>query len=150
MRWPQWNRYPKSSFNRSRSDDHLSKLDDWMLVEILIDFFELHIFILWSWVLVWIAFKLRLRFGEAAFSFFSFFFFFFFSRVFGGLRLLFNEQCMNSSHKCWLFPVNSASVHCLWTHKFHFSATFSLKMGLTALFTHLKIILLQRFQFSAK
>ena len=79
---PQWNRYPKSSFNRSRSDDHLSKLDDWMLVEILIDFFELHIFILWSWVLVWIALKLRLRFGEAAFSFFSFFFFFFFFHAF--------------------------------------------------------------------
>ena len=34
------------------------------------------------------------------------------------------------------------------THKLHFSATFSLKMGLTALFTHFKIILLQYFQFS--
>ena len=55
---------------------------------------------------------------------------------------------MNSSRKCWLFPVNSASVHCSWTHKFHFSVNFSLKMGLTALFTHLKIILLQCFQFS--
>ena len=43
--------------------------------------------------------------------------------------------------------VNSASVHCLQTHKFHFSATFSLKMGLTVLFTHLKNILLQYFQF---
>ena len=37
-------------------------------------------------------------------------FIFFFSRVFGGMRLLFNEQCMNSSRKCWLFPMNSASV----------------------------------------
>ena len=52
--------------------------------------------------------------------------------------------------------VNSTSVYCLWTHKFHFSVTFSLKMGPTALFTHLKIILLQcfsvfsfSFQFSA-
>ena len=44
--------------------------------------------------------------------------------------------------------MNSASVHCLWTHKFHFLSPFSLKMGLTALFTHLKIILLQCFQFS--
>ena len=44
--------------------------------------------------------------------------------------------------------VNSVSVHCLRTHKFHFSATFSLKMGPTALFTHLKINLLQYFQFS--
>ena len=45
-------------------------------------------------------------------------------------------------------PVNSASVHCLRTHKLHFSTTFLLKMGLTVLFTHLKIILLQCFQFS--
>ena len=36
-------------------------------------------------------------------------------------------------------------VHCLQTHKFHFSAIFSLKMGLTVLFIHLKIILLQYF-----
>ena len=47
-------------------------------------------------------------------------------------------------------------VHCSWTHKFHFLATFSLKMGPTVLFTYLKIILLQyflvfsfSFQFSA-
>ena len=38
--------------------------------------------------------------------------------------------------------VNSASVYYLQTHKFHFLATFSLKMGHTILFTHLKIILL--------
>ena len=44
--------------------------------------------------------------------------------------------------------VNSVFVHCSWTHKLHFSATFSLKMGPTILFTHLKIILLQCFQFS--
>ena len=40
---------------------------------------------------------------------------------------------------------NSTSVYCSQTQKFHFSATFSLKMGHTALFTHLKIILLQCF-----
>ena len=34
------------------------------------------------------------------------------------------------------------------THKSHFSATFLLKIGLIVLFTHLKIILLQYFQFS--
>ena len=34
------------------------------------------------------------------------------------------------------------------SHKLHFLSTFSLKMGPTALFTHLKIILLQCFQFS--
>ena len=43
--------------------------------------------------------------------------------------------------------VNSAFVHYSRTHKFHFSTIFSLKMGSTALFTHLKIILLQCFQF---
>ena len=36
-------------------------------------------------------------------------------------------------------------MYCLRTHKFHFSVTFSLKMGPTVLFTHLKIILLQYF-----
>ena len=43
--------------------------------------------------------------------------------------------------------MNNVFVHCSRTHKFHFSATFSLKMGPTALFKHLKIILLQYFQF---
>ena len=38
--------------------------------------------------------------------------------------------------------VNCVLVHCSRTHKFHFSTTFSLKMGPTVLFTHLKIILL--------
>ena len=45
------------------------------------------------------------------------------------------------------FHCEQWSVYCLQTHKFHFSATFSLKMGPTALFTHLKNILLQCFQF---
>ena len=40
------------------------------------------------------------------------------------------------------------TMYCLWTHKFHFSTTFSLKMSPTVLFTHLKIILLQYFLFS--
>ena len=55
---------------------------------------------------------------------------------------------LNSNRKCWLSVVNSAHVHCSRTHKFHFLSIFSLKMGPTALFTHLKIILLQYFQFS--
>ena len=38
-------------------------------------------------------------------------------------------------------------VYYLRSHKLHFSTTFLLKMGSTALFTHLKIILLQCFQF---
>ena len=41
--------------------------------------------------------------------------------------------------------VNSAFVYCSRTHKLHFSATFSLKMGHTVLFTYLKINLLQCF-----
>ena len=40
----------------------------------------------------------------------------------------------------------SCTVH--GTYKLHFSSTFSLKMDLTVLFTRLKIILLQCFQFS--
>ena len=46
-----------------------------------------------------------------------------------------------------LSTVNSASVHCSRSHKLHFSAIFLLKMDPTALFTHLKIISLQCFQF---
>ena len=66
------------------------------------------------------------------FAFLSFLFFFFF----------FPAACFDFS------TVNSASVHCSRIPKLHFSATFSLKMSLTVLFTHLKIILLQYFQFS--
>ena len=75
-------------------------------------------------------------------------FFFFFSRI-----LEKRIYCSCTVH--WTVTVNvdfsavnSASVYCSWTHKFHFSATFSLKMGPTVLFTHLKIILLLCFQFS--
>ena len=52
-----------------------------------------------------------------------------------------------STAKVNFSTVNSVSVHCSWTHKYYFLTTFSLKMGLTALFIHLKIILLQCFQF---
>ena len=77
-----------------------------------------------------------------------FFFFFFFSRV-----LEKRGYCSYTVH--WTVTtnvdfsaVNSASVYCLCSHKFHFSTIFSLKIGPTVLFTHLKIILLQYFQFS--
>ena len=87
-------------------------------------------------------------------------FFFFFFHAFVRLVATVHALCMNSSHKVQLFlPFFSQlvhTVHCSWTHKFHFSATFSLKMGSTVPFTHLKIILLQcfsvfsfSFQFSA-
>ena len=72
------------------------------------------------------------------------FIFFLFSRV-----LEYCGYCsMNSNRKCWLSAVNSVHMHYSRTHKFHFLSIFSLKMGFTALFTHLKIILLQCFQFS--
>ena len=74
-----------------------------------------------------------------------FFFFFFFQR-FGKTWLLFMYCSMNSNSKCWLFCRKQCIMYCSWSHKFHFLATFSLKMGHTILFTHLKIILLQWFQ----
>ena len=43
------------------------------------------------------------------------------------------------------FQPHVGPVHYSRTHKFYFSATFSLKMSPTVLFTHLKIILLQCF-----
>ena len=52
------------------------------------------------------------------------------------------------SRNVWLSSWTMHGVHCSRTHKFYFSATFSLKMGPIVLFIHLKIILLQYFQFS--
>ena len=74
---------------------------------------------------VWIA---RLVFGVYVFPSF----FFFFLHAFVSLRLLFMYCSMNSSCKLWLSIFFSQSVHIvhyLWTHKFHFSAIFSLKNG---------------------
>ena len=79
---------------------------------------------------VWIRLNWRLYFSGAHFLFF--FFLFFFSQL----------QLLTKS------SVNNASVYYSWTHKLHFLATFLLKMGLMALFTYLKIILVQYFQFS--
>ena len=89
---------------------------------------------------------------HVAFSFlrfpFLFYFILFFSRIFPHKLLLFiivheqQPQLLTKPSK------NRASVHCSQAHKFHFSAIFSLKMGPTVLFTYLKIILLQCFQFS--
>ena len=80
-------------------------------------------------------------------SFLRFLFFFFFTP--------FPQQAALFMYGTWTVAatfdrssVNSSSVHYSRTHKFHFLSNFSLKMGLTVLFTHLKIILLQCFQFS--
>ena len=43
--------------------------------------------------------------------------------------------------------VNNTYVYCSRSHKLHFLRIFLLKMGLTTLFTYLKIISLQCFQF---
>ena len=78
---------------------------------------------------------------------FIFFYFYFFTP--------FPQQAVLFMYGTWTVAatfdrssVNSASLHCLRTHKFHFLSIFSLKMCLTALFIYLKIILLQWFQFS--
>ena len=98
-----------------------------------------------NWCLGWVlvcVWEVRLRFPNARFAF-SIFFFFLHALV-RPTRLLF----INSSCKVWLFPLFQHKFYRLRTHKFHFSATFSLKMGPTVLFTHLKIILLQYFSVS--
>ena len=64
---------------------------------------------------------------------------------------LFNkESYLSVSLDRALFTSKSVGpVHCSRDLQILFSAKFSLKLGHTALFTHLKIILLQCFQFSA-
>ena len=79
-------------------------------------------------------------------STFSPFFFFFLTRFTPNKRPLFMYGTWTVAATFDQFYVNSASVHCLRTHKFHFLSIFSLKMGPTVLFTHLKIILLSWFQ----
>ena len=66
--------------------------------------------------------------------------------VFSSLFIYLFFFCSNRT----IWPSQSWTVYgCIvhGFHKFHFSAIFSLKMGPTALFTHLKIISLQCFQF---
>ena len=78
-----------------------------------------------------------------------FLFFCFFSRVCETccycLCTVHEQQPQSLTFLTFFFSQSVHTVHYLWIHKFHFSATFSLKMGLTVLFTHLKIILLQYF-----
>ena len=86
---------------------------------------------------------LHLRFEVQRFPFF-----FFFHTFEGVIWLLFMHYSRTIAVFVNFSTVNSAPVHCSQTHKFYFSTIFSLKIGHTALFTHLKIILLQCFQFS--
>ena len=98
-------------------------------------------FLGWVLVCVW---EVRLRFPNARFAF-SILFLFFFALV---CETNTQQLLINSSCKVWLFSPVQHKFYCLRTHKFHFSATFSLKMGPTILFTHLKIIFLQYFSVS--
>ena len=96
----------------------------------------------WTKFILWLRLSLDCAFGIWCLHFFFFF------HVFVRLQLLFMYCSMNSNCKVLLFYFFSQLVHIVhysWTHKFHFSATFSLKIGPTILFTHLKIILLQYF-----
>ena len=85
-------------------------------------------------------------FGVCVFPFF-FFFFFFCTRLWDcGYCSCTVQWTVATKFDFFIFFSQSVHiVHCSWTHKFHFSATFSLQMGPTVLFTHLKIILLQYF-----
>ena len=71
----------------------------------------------------------HLRFGKSRFVLLFFFFL-------GSSRTIWPSQP---------WTVHGCTVH--RSHKFHFSVTFSLKIGPTVLFTYLKIISLQCFQF---
>ena len=59
---------------------------------------------------------------------------------------IFNEKVVEKWSLWDPWIVHRCTIH--RTHKPHFSATFSLKMGSTVLFIHSNIILLQYFQFS--
>ena len=101
-----------------------------------------------------VMFGYALRFSVCTFCiFFLFYFilFYFILWVFTRFRECGYYSCTVSwtiVAKVDFSTMNSAPVYCLRTHKFHFSTTFSLKMSPTVLFTYLKIILLQCFQFS--
>ena len=99
---------------------------------------------MWDYVPDWIEI-IAFVFWSSVFSFF--FFFFGFHAFQGVMRLRFMHYSWTVATFVDFSTVNSAPVHCSRIYKFHFSATFSLKIGPTALFTHLKIILLQCFQF---
>ena len=84
---------------------------------------------------------LRLRFSFL----FIYLFIYVFVRLAAIVHALFNEQQPQSLTFLPFFSKLVHIVYCSQTHKFHFLITFSLKVGPTVLFTHLKIILLQYF-----
>ena len=95
---------------------------------ILLQYFQFSIFSKISSIQTHPQVAFGLRFTCTAFAFFFFFFL---------------EAHERGKQTCQWVP---CTVH--ETHKPLFSTIFSLKMGFKALFTHLKIILLQHFQFS--
>ena len=117
----------------------------WHLFLILyIIYFWLNIFMLY--LSVSLDPRLSYAFCVMRFAFFFFFFFPFLHAFQGTSRTV--EYCSVLFDPFLTFLSISGSVHCSRTHKFHFLSIFSLNMGLTVLFTHLKIILLQCFKFS--
>ena len=90
--------------------------------------------ILWYHLFGWMHSSDRLVWAET-YVYVLFHLFLFLSFFFSGPQLL------------TLSIVNSTYMYCSRSHKLHFLTIFLLKMGLTTLFTHLKIISLQYFQF---
>ena len=73
--------------------------------------------------------------------------FFFLVQLQQGTTATVHEQQPHLSYFFVTFITSVDPQHCAWSHKYHFSAIFSLKLGSTALFTYLKIIWLRCFQF---
>ena len=93
---------------------------------------------------IWIGWKNP----TSASGLFFFFFFHAFVRLMVIGHALCNEQQQQNLTFLTLFSQSMHIMYCSRTHKFHFSATFSLKIDPTVLFTYLKIILLQYFSVS--
>ena len=108
------------------------------------------IFLVLELVRVWI--QLIPAFAFLCFFSFLFFFFFFLPAVvfdFSTCSLYTFHQLVYCSQQNKRWSAHQwVPLTVYGPHKHHFSTTFLLKMDTTALFTHLKIILLQCFQFS--
>ena len=88
-------------------------------------------------------------FGQDLYDDYVLLFFFFFSHAFQRQNLVetvtVHALCMNSNQNFLLFSTSVGFVHCSRDPQTSFFATFSLKIGYTTLFTHLKFILIQYF-----
>ena len=123
-------------------DKERGEIDGLTIFQIL----KLTYHVTWHIVSVWIQ-----RLLHFAFFVFCFLFFVFAAAHVSGVKF---HCSWTVAIYIWLFSSFSShswvpyTVH--ETHKLHFSVTFSLKIGLTTLFTNLKIILLQVFSIFSK